>query len=166
MRRRAALRRDSRDAGDGLTGGLARGPPTLIPGRRAPPRPPQNLAAVSPVAVAGARAEPVCPPRRAVRFRCGVARSYGARERSAAATSGFAPRRVRGPAAAAPPGAGRPGRRRSMFKRKLWAVLAASAPSLGWRGGKRGEEVKPAAPGQRGYAGPVPPAAGLRGGDG
>lgn len=45
-----------------------------------------------------------------------------------------------------------------MFKKKLWAVLAASAPSLGWRGGKRGEEVKPA-----GYAGPVSPAAGLRG---
>lgn len=91
VRRRAALRRDSRDTGDGLTGGLARGPPTLIPGRRAPPRPPQNLAADSPVAVAGAGAEPVCPPRRAVRFRRGVARSYGARERSVAATSGFAP---------------------------------------------------------------------------
>lgn len=163
MRRRAALRRDSRDTGDGLTGGLARGPPTLIPGRRAPPRPPQNLAADSPVAVAGARAEPVCPPRRAVRFRRGVARSYGARERSAAATSGFAPgaASVASAALRLPPP-----RRRSMFKEKLWAVLAASAPSLGWRGGKRGEEVKPAAPGQRGYAGPVSPAAGLRGGDG
>lgn len=50
-----------------------------------------------------------------------------------------------------------------MFKKKLWAVLAASAPSLGWRGGKQAEAVKPAAPGQCGYAGPVSPAAGLRG---